>query len=173
MSVRAASEAFSVPRSTIGDRLTGKHDLNTKHGRPPAIPMYIEETIVKTIKKASKLGVGLSQKQIMSRTNFLCQHMKVGGSYKNFKAGKRWFDGLMRRFPDVVLRKQEKLNSERMRMLNPGVVDNYFKFLGKLITDLGLQDHPEQIWNWDEMGFNFKHAPGKVVAEKGDHCVLS
>lgn len=53
------------------------------------------------------------------------------------------------------------------------MVDNYFKDLGKLITDLGLQDDPERIWNCDETGFNFEHAPGKVVAEKSDRCVLS
>jgi hypothetical protein len=135
--------------------------------------MYIEETIVKAIKKASKLWVGLSRKQIMSRTNVLCQCMKVVGSYKNFTAGKDWFDGLIRRFPDVVLRKPKKLSSVRARMLNPGVVDNYFKDLGKLITDFGLQDHPERIWNCDETGFNFEHAPGKVVAETGARCMLS
>jgi hypothetical protein len=173
MSVRLAAESFSVPKSTIGDRLSGKYSMNVNHGRPPALPRNVEEVIVKSLKMAAKQGMGLSRKQIMRRTNVLCQRMNVRHSYKNFKAGKDWFNGLMHRFPDIVLRKPEKLSSIRASMMNPEIVSNYFRALQNIITKNELELHPERVWNCDETGFNFEHSPVNVVAEKGDRCVLS
>jgi len=173
MSVRFASKTYAVPKSTIGDRLSGKHSLKVQHGRPPALPRAVEEIIVKSVKTAAKLGMGLSRKQIMRRTQVLCKRMGLGQSYANFKAGKDWFQGLMNRFPDIVLRKPEKLSSIRASMLNPEVVSNYCQALHNIISKNELHVHPERIWNCDETGFNFEHSPVNVVAERGERCVLS
>jgi hypothetical protein len=53
MSVRNAAKQFNVLRSTIGDCKSGKHDLNTSHGRPPALPAAVEAKIVGSIKAAA------------------------------------------------------------------------------------------------------------------------
>lgn len=171
MSVRKASAAFAVPKSTIADRLSGRYGLNVRHGRPPALPREVEETIVSSIKTASKLGVGLSRHQIMRRTRVLCQRLPVSPSYKNFKAGNDWLNGLMKRFPELTLRKPEKLSSVRARMMNEEVVSNYFAGLSDTLAQSGLDAHPERIWNCDETGFNFEHTPVHVVAERGDRSV--
>ena len=105
LSIRKASEKYSVPKSTIGDRISGKHALGTSHGRPPALPKEMEDTIASSAKMASKLGVGLSPRQIMQRTRVMCQKTKIAPTYGNFKAGKGWYQGLMKRHPDLALRK--------------------------------------------------------------------
>ena len=39
------------------------------------------------------------------------------------------------------------------------------------MTELGLQDHPEYIWNMDETSCQLQHAPIKVLAAKGSRNV--
>lgn len=170
-SVRQAAATFSVPRSTIADRISGRYELQVRHGRPPALPDSVEKTIVSSIKMASKLGMGLSRKQIIRRTHTLCQRTSIDTTYRNFKAGKDWFEGLRRRHPELVLRKPEKLSSTRARMMNPEVVQSYFKDLSTILGETPLE--AAHIWNCDETGFNFEHCPVNVVAEKGDRCVMS
>jgi len=52
--------------------------------------------------------------------------MKIGSGYKKFKAGKDWFEGLKRRHPGIVVRKPEKLGTNRARMMNKEVISRYF-----------------------------------------------
>ena len=42
--IRQAAKTYNVPKSTIGDRLTGRFDMDVPsvHGRPPAIPKDID-----------------------------------------------------------------------------------------------------------------------------------
>ena len=88
-SIRNAVASFGVPRSTIGDRISGKHDIDTEHGRPPLIPREVENKIVDAIKMAATRGIGLTRKQVLLRTNTLCQHLNIT-RYSNVKAGKDW-----------------------------------------------------------------------------------
>jgi len=53
MSVRKASKEFCIPKSTLRDRISGKHELPVKNGRPPCIPFEIKETIVEALKMAA------------------------------------------------------------------------------------------------------------------------
>jgi len=96
----------------------------------------IEEIIVNSVKTAAKLGMDLSRKQIMPRTQELCKRMGLGQSYTNFKASKDWFHGLMNRFLVIVLRKPETLSPIRTSMLNPEVVSNYFQALQDIISNI-------------------------------------
>ena len=170
MSIRKASAYFGVPRSTIGDRRSGKHEVNVEHGRPPHIPRDIEHKLVDSVKMAARRGIGLTRKQVLLRTSVLCQRLNIT-RYANFKAGKDWWEGLKRRHPDVVIRKPEKLTSTRARMMNKEVISKYFDDLGTLIEGLNLEEKKHLIWNCDEMGKNFEHDPVKVVAAKGENCV--
>lgn len=85
MSVRESSAHFNVPRSTIGDRMSGKHDMHVPNGRPPHIPREVENKIVDAVKMAARRGIGLTRKQILLRTNVLCKRTKVGSGYTTFK----------------------------------------------------------------------------------------
>ena len=59
-----ASATFSVPKSTIGDRKKGKHELHVQRGRTTHIPWDIESKILDAVKMASRRGIGLTRKQI-------------------------------------------------------------------------------------------------------------
>ena len=69
--MRQAAAAFGVPKSTIGDRMSGKHEIHVEHGRPPHIPREIENKIVDAVKMAARRGIGLTRKQVLRRTSVL------------------------------------------------------------------------------------------------------
>lgn len=77
MSVRKAAEIYNVPRSTLADRASGRYGENVVHGRPTAIPKEVECKIVDCVKTAAERGIGITRKQLLLRTNVLCQRIKV------------------------------------------------------------------------------------------------
>ena len=171
-SIRQASAKYGILRSTIGDCISGRFDIKKPvvHGSPPAIPFATENKIVASVKMAAKMCVGLSRKQILTRTYILCKRIKMQTSYPNFKAGKDWWEGVKRRHPEITLRKPEKLSTVRARMLNPVVVENYFNDLERVISELGVSE--TEIWNCDETGLNFEHNPPRVVTERGANFIV-
>lgn len=173
LSIRKASQHFGIPKSTIADRISGKYSVSVTHGRPPALAPEIENKIVSSVKMASKLGIGLSRKQVLQRVNTLCKRMDIETTYSNFHAGKDWWEGVKKRHPELVIRKPEKLSTVRARMLNLEVINKYFDELENVIHALNLAQQPSHIWNADETGFNFEHSPVSVVAEKGERSVTS
>ncbi|XP_045181703.2 tigger transposable element-derived protein 6-like [Mercenaria mercenaria] len=166
MSIREASKAYNIPKSTLADRASGRYEVNVTHGRPCAIPIEVEKKIVVRVKVAAERGIGISRKQLLLRTNVLCQRIQVHTSYKNFHAGKNWWEGLKRRH-GLTLRQPERLGSTRCRMMNRDVVGKYFEALSNIITSSNLNDKPEFIWNCDETSKNFEHNPIKVVSGIG------
>lgn len=48
MYVRKASMQYSVPKATIHGHVSGKIEPVAKPGKPPAIPVKIESTVVKS-----------------------------------------------------------------------------------------------------------------------------
>ena len=121
-SVRKASSTYNVPKSTLGDRISGRFQVGVRRGRPPHIPPELESKIVESIKMAARRGIGLTRKQILLRTNVLCKRSKIGSGYSNFVAGKDWWEGVKRRFPNLKIKKPERLTSTRARMMNREVV---------------------------------------------------
>jgi hypothetical protein len=61
-------------------------------------------------------------------------------AFKGKSPGKDWFDGFMKRHPDLSIRKPEKLTTTRARMLNPVVVTNYIVILLLLADVLPTTD---------------------------------
>lgn len=171
MSVRKAAERYKIPKSTLYDKISGKTAIGARMGRKPVIPDEIEKNMVETAMRSSDRGFGLSRRQILIRAGILCRKLGIKG-FKNETPSKHYWEGLKKRHPDMSLRKPEKLATTRAKMLNPTVVENYFRDLEKIVTDLNLKNNPEFIWNCDETGKQLEHNPINVVARKGSRSVV-
>jgi hypothetical protein len=91
--------------------------------RKPALPVNIKNRIANALKEASRHGMGVSRLQVMRRVGDLTKKMKLSvAAFKGKSPGKDWFDGFMKRHPDLSIRKPEKLTTTRDRMLNPVVL---------------------------------------------------
>ena len=168
MSIGKASELHHVPKSTIADRVSGRFDLNAKPGRKPALPRVVEDKIVETVKLAAKSGVGVSRKNLLKRTGTLCKRLTIEmPMFKKGVPGIAWWEGLKKRYPELTIRKPEKLGTNRARALNGPITTSYFDYLGSLLDELNLKEQPARIWNADETRLRFEHDPVKVITEKG------
>ena len=166
-SVGAAAASYKVPKSSLLDRVSGRVQVQASIGRKPELPQELEATIARTVKEAADKGFGISPANLRRRTASV---IKQTGSDTRFRDGPPvldWYAGFRKRYPDLALRKPEKLSTSGSRMLNPTVVGNYFTALGDVMEKLNLLHKPAQIWNADESGFQFEHSPVKSTCQEG------
>ncbi|KAK6171862.1 hypothetical protein SNE40_018286 [Patella caerulea] len=167
MSVRQAAEKFNIPKSTLGDRISGKKGVDVSLGRKPVINIEIEDKMASMAMDLAKQGFGISRRQFIARAATLCKDMDITTPFKDGIPGKDWWGGFRKRHPELVLRKAEKLSTIRSRMLNPTVVGSYMLDLKPFVSTLP----PTSVWNMDETGINLEHQPSRVIARQGSKSV--
>ena len=121
MTLRQAAGTFNVPKSTINDRLLSKVSMDAKPGRPPVVPMEVEEKVVEAVTTAASCGLGTTRKGLLIKTGRLCQKLGIKTPFKDGIPGKGYFEGLKKRHASITIRKPEKLGISRARMLNQSV----------------------------------------------------
>ena len=109
-SVREAQRNYGVPKSTIADSLKKKFKFPGRPGRCQIIPLEVENKMANAVKEASKQGIGITRRQLLSRVGELSRKMKF--AVNNGKPGKDWFDGFKRRHPDLSIRNQRNLRQQ-------------------------------------------------------------
>ena len=65
-SVRQASEAFSVPRSTLGDRVSGRVIPGANSGPEKYLTTTEEIELVQFLIRVAAIGYGKSRKEVMA-----------------------------------------------------------------------------------------------------------
>ena len=166
-SIREAASKYGVPRSTLGDRVSGRIDLNARPGRDPVFPKEVEDSMVGKAMSRADQGFGLSKRTMIARAGTLCKTMGLKNSFTNGKPGKAWWAGLKARHPELTLRRPEKLSTTRSKAMNPTVVGAYFQDLQGQVSSL----NPSSIWNMDETSMCLEHQPVNVVARKGSKTI--
>ncbi|KAL5018324.1 hypothetical protein ScPMuIL_004046, partial [Solemya velum] len=54
---------------------------------------------------------------------------------------------------------------KRAECVSENTVNDYYRELGTILTENGLHDKPQNIYNIDETGFSTEHSPSKILAE--------
>lgn len=112
MSQRQASEAFCVPKTTLGDRLraiqAGKTvNLTPQMGRyKTTFDESMEKQLIYYIKDLDNKLMPLSRKEFLKLTFDLAEHLQVPHQFnRNHKvAGKQFYYDFMARHPELSLR---------------------------------------------------------------------
>ena len=66
MSIRCASEKYSIPRSTLHDHVSGKVKFGAKPGREPYLNINEEEELVSFLVECAKIGYPHTRKQVIA-----------------------------------------------------------------------------------------------------------
>lgn len=167
LSIRKAAEKYGVPRSSLGDRISGRIAPDARPGKMPVIPAEVESAMVEKAMSLADQGFGVSKKQLTARAGQLCRTMGLKNRFTNGIPGKAWWSGLQHRHPTLTLRKPEKLATVRSKGMNGTVVGSYFVSLRELVTNVA----PTSIWNMDETSLSLEHSPTTVVARKGSKVI--
>ncbi|MES9884386.1 MAG: helix-turn-helix domain-containing protein [Sedimenticola sp.] len=167
LSIRQAATKYGVPRSSLGDRMSGRTAPAARPGKAPVIPKEIESQMVTKAMTLAEQGFGVSKRNLSSRAGQLCRTMGLKNNFTKGVPGKAWWAGLRARHPSLSLRKPEKLATVRSKGVNSTVVGAYFVDLHGLVNGLP----PTHIWNMDESGISMEHSPSVVIARKGSKVV--
>jgi len=84
-------------------------------------------------------------------------------------AGRYWFEGFLRRNPELSVRQAESVSIQRAIGFNKPKVDTFYAVLKqKLFNDSGDKVIPPgNIYSVDESGYTVCQKPNKIIAKKG------
>lgn len=166
LSIRQAALQFNVPKSSLGDRISGRVVPGASSGPPRYLSTAEENELVQFLIRSAGIGYGKSRKQVMA----LVQTMLTSkGLTKTVSSG--WWESFCRRHPNLALRTAAPLSLARARASDPEVVSRYFDLLEQTLDENGLRDRPGQIFNMDESGMPLNPKAPKLVVECGSAAV--
>lgn len=171
-SAAAAARRFNIPRRTLRDWIKRGNEKEPvkKLGCNPVFTTEIENQLKLRIIRLQQVGFGVTKTFICEKAVEICHALKLKNPFTNGKAGRYWFEGFLKRNPDLVLRKGENLSYGRLMRFNKQTVDHFFSLLRSVYDRTELQPH--QIYNVDETGLQLCFSSNdKVVAQKGSKRV--
>ena len=162
LSVRRASEIYSIPKSTLHDRISGKVVQGASSGPEPYLTITEETELVQFLTKCASMGFARSKKQIFDIVDRVLE-----SKGKNVKVSNGWWQSFRNRNPNMVLRTSEPLSYIRAVSSSPEIINHYFDLLESTIVDNCLLGKPSQIFSMDETGMPLDPNPPFVVAPVG------
>lgn len=172
MTIREASERFSVPKSTLFDKVKllkeGKEAVfKPVMGRfKKTFSDEYEDLLESHIKDLADRCMPLSKKEFLKLAYDLAEKLKLPHRFNNEKrmAGKHFYDDFIKRHPDISLRTAESTSLMRAVGFNKHQVDIFFANLENLMDKYNFR--PSNIYNCDETGVTTVQKHEKVMAKK-------
>ena len=161
-SIRRAALDYHVPKSSLGDRVSGRTVPGTKSGPPPYLNAMEEGELVQFLSRCASIGYGKSRKEVLPLVQSVLDSKGVQKTVTN-----GWWESFCRRHPNLSLRSAAPLSLVRAQASDPEMVNRYFDLLERTLEENELTDHPGQIFNMDESGMPLDPKAPKVVAERG------
>ena len=162
MSVRGAAEYYGVPKSTLGDRVSGRVLPGVTSGRCTYLSHEEEEELVTFLCRTALIGHARTRKEVMAIVDRL-----LSSRGKKTAVSPGWWASFVARHPKLTLRTPATLSLARANATDRVVIDNYFDELERALDETRLIDRPCQIFNMDETGMPFDPQPLKVVTWRG------
>ena len=169
MSVRKASINFSVPKSTLFDRISGKIEMESLWDRPSQLSAEDETELIEIAKSRAEKGIGFSKKSFLKFVGVFAD--EKGIPFMTGSPSDMWWRRVKGRHTDFSLRSPEATAVNRHSAMNKENITRYFSDLKEVYDKYGLDKYPSRVWNMDETGINFSPKPLKVLAKKGGKVV--
>lgn len=150
--VRQAAKEFGVPKSSLGDRVSGRVTPGSRSGPAQLITSADEELLVEFSIYMSKHGFPLTKQQLVSFASSIYkrQHRRVAFS----KLGQTWWLNFRKRQEkNITIQPADNVVRGRTVCVRKEAVDQFFHLLSTVVDAHGLRDRPHQIFNCNETGF--------------------
>ena len=161
-SVRAAAQKFNVPKSTLGDRVSGRVLPGATSGPNTYLSIDEEKELVRFLCRSSAIGHGRTRQEVIAIVERV---LASRGSTKKVSSG--WWTSFVSRHPEIVLRTPATLSLSRAGASDRCVLDSYYDELESTLVENGLNDNPCLIFNMDETGMPLDPTKPKIVTFKG------
>ena len=132
MSVRGAAEYYGVPKSTLGDRISGRVLPGAKSGPNTYLSSEEEEELVNFLCRTALVGHARTRKEVLAIVNRI---LSSRGKNKDVSPG--WWAAFVARHPMLTLRTPATLSISRANATDPVVIDSYFDELERALEENG------------------------------------
>ena len=160
-SVCLAADLYQVPKSTLGDRISGRVLPGATSG-PHTYLTVEEEELVRFLSCVANNGHARTRQEVMAIVERM---LAARGIARTITSG--WWASFMARHPKLALCTPATLSLARANASDRGILDNYFDELESTLEMNELLDQPCFIFNMDETGMPLDPKPPKIVAYKG------
>ena len=168
MTSYAAAKQYNIPRETFRRYLNSNSDTRVKSGRPTVLTTNEEEEITQAIMLMVEWGYGIGRSEVTALVQSYCKAEKRKNPFCDGVPGYDWWCGFRKRHPCLTERTPQALQIHRAKAATPEKINHWFnQTLYPVLKQLGLEDHPHQIFNVDESGFPLAGRPGKILAPRG------
>ena len=158
-----AAREHGVPASTLKGRISGRVVHATKPGPVPYLNSKEEDESAAYLVKSSQLWYGKTRCQVKGIVEKVAIER---GTLRSPRVSDGWWRRFLERHPRISLRSGDATAHVRMNAINRDNLKHYFG-LKQLLEENDLVDHPEHVYNMDEIGVPLDPKPPKVVALKG------
>ncbi|XP_034034566.1 tigger transposable element-derived protein 6-like [Thalassophryne amazonica] len=165
--VRQAAKDFGVPKSSLGDRVSGRVRPGSRSGPAQLITSADEELLVEFSLYMSKHGFPLTKQQLVSFASSIYkrQHRRVAFS----KLGQTWWLNFRKRQEkNISIQPSDNVVRGRTACVRKEAVDQFFHLMSAIMDAHGLREKPYQIFTCHDMGFQL----GRKRAILTKHCSL-
>ncbi|XP_061753696.1 uncharacterized protein LOC133551224 isoform X1 [Nerophis ophidion] len=151
--VRQAAKQFGVPKSSLGDRVSGRVTPGSRSGPAQLITSSDEELLVEFSLYMSKHGFPLTKQQLVSFASSIYkrQHRRVAFS----NLGQTWWLNFRKRQEkNISIQLADGIIRGRTVHVRKETVDHFFHLLETVVEAHALGEKPRQMWTCSEMDFH-------------------
>lgn len=173
MSVRSASKAFGIPRTTLQDKKFGRHQRSV--GAPTILTQDEEKVFTNWIIELGKQGFPVTKDQLLYSVSKYIAENGRSNCFKDGIPGRRWYESFLNRHKEISKRVSQNLSTARANINEEGVrnwhakIKNFFEeyYLNQVLTD------PSRIFNCDETAFYLCPKNKFILAKKGSKQIYN
>lgn len=120
-----------------------------------------------------KRGFPITKYQLLESIKHLCDYEKRKIPFINNKPGRSWYDGFLKRHPELSQRIAENVSLNRAQVSEYGI-RSWFTEINEYLSAEGLISiQPRRVFNADETGVPLNPKPPAVLAPKGSKNVYN
>ena len=161
-SIRQSALECGIPKSTLGDRISGRVLPGKKSGPQPYLSAEEEDELAMFVTRCASIGYGKTRKDVLALVQRIYSSRGL-----NITISSGWWDSFVRRHPNLTLRAPAPLSRARSNSSSYEVIEAYFDLLEETLYENQLSGKPGQLYNMDESGMPLDPKPPKIVHVKG------
>ena len=164
LSVRRAAMEFNIPRTTLGDRVSGKVQDGSRSGRVRYLSDSEESELVQFLISCANVGYPRKRSEVIAMVQQICDKRHTEGE---ICVTHGWWERFCQRHPEISLRSASVLTHSRAKSASPEALNEYFNILEYTLEKYGIQSEPGSIFNMDETGMPLDPKSLQVIVPKG------
>ena len=144
-SIRQAAALYTIPRTTLQDRINGIEYKGEKRANGHKLTQFEEDSLLKWVLDLDKRGLPPRPSLLQDMADLLLSQ------HGNERVSEKWVYRFVDRHPEVKLRFSRRYNYERAKCEDIKIIQEHFERVREVIQEYGILS--EDIYNFDETGF--------------------